>query len=223
MYRTGRGGETRGGKIDLQDIASRLERANDDSGRYMLEGSGPALLSGGLDPALFEADVKNITNGYEEELDHLLRSKGHQGMQPVSMTKMLETKKAEARKRPLSMAAAAAAKAARNAKALAADSQLQEEPSSSSLGSTQMGLSADTVKDGSQAVQFFATVDEEDEVMWRALPTPLRRMLADDGIVMLSALPREGPAACRVEVGKLLSLQPAACCGSDRIACNRSR
>ena len=116
----------------------------------MLEGPGPALLSGGLDPALFEADVKNITNGYEEELDHLLRSKGHEGMQQVSMTKMLETKKAEARKRPLSMAAAAAAKAARNAKALAADSQLQEEPSSSSLGSTQMGLSADTVKDGAR-------------------------------------------------------------------------
>ena len=82
------------------------------------------------------------------------------------MTKMLETKKVEARKRPLSMAAAAAAKAARNAKALAANSppQLQEEPSSSSLGTTQMGLSADNVKDGSQAVQFFATVDEEDEV-----------------------------------------------------------
>ena len=100
MYRTGRGGETRGGKIDLQDIASRLERANDDSGRYLLEGPGPALLCGGLVPALFEADVKNITNGYEEELDHLLRSKGHQGMQPVSMTKMLETKKGGGAKAP---------------------------------------------------------------------------------------------------------------------------
>ena len=128
----------------------------------------------------------------------------------ASMTKMLETKKAEAQKRPLSMAAAvAAAKAARNAKALAADSQLQEEPSSSSLGSTQMGLSADTVKDGSQTDQFLPLLTtRKDEVMWRVLPTPLRGMLADDGIVMLSALPREGPA-CRVEVEKLLSLQPA--------------
>ena len=54
------------------------------------------------------------------------------------------------------------AKREAKAKALAADSQLQEEPSSSSLGSTQMGLSADTVKDGSQTVQFFATVDDSE-------------------------------------------------------------
>jgi hypothetical protein len=177
MYRSGgRGGNS--GKIDLQDIASRLEKANDARGQYMLEAPGAALLSGGMDPVLFEADVKNITNGYEEELDHLLRCKGHPGMQYASMTKMLETKKVEARKRPLSMAAAAAAKAARNAKALAATSQLQEEPSSSSLGSTQMGLSADNVKDGSQAVQFFATVDEEDEVTPRSLPpVSTRRMM----------------------------------------------
>ena len=65
------------GRIDFEDIASRLEKANYAPGRLPTpEVPGGMLLSGGLDRSLFDVDVKTVTTGYEEELDFLLRHNG---------------------------------------------------------------------------------------------------------------------------------------------------
>jgi hypothetical protein len=135
--------------IDLRDVATRLEKANHVAGRIATpHGPGGALLSGGVDSTIFAVDVKNVTRPYEDELDVLLRLKGHQGMQHESNLSR------QGRIRP---------KRSDPAVATSSVKSKNSQDDSGAFQTTIGPLTADTVKDGSQAVQFFATADEQEE------------------------------------------------------------
>lgn len=150
------------GRIDFEDIASRLEKANYAPGRLPTpEVPGGMLLSGGLDRSLFDVDVKTVTTGYEEELDFLLRHNGHPGMKSPSMTEMMSRKEADRRRRTGHTSVVSQ----KSKGSLSLDGKvLGEDDAVGSGARMQMGITADQVKDGSQAVHFFATCDEDEEV-----------------------------------------------------------
>eukprot|EP00960_Hanusia_phi_P047196 758288-Hanusia_phi.AAC.1 len=124
--------------INMLAVAERLQTANRrDEGQ---------MLSNGVAPELFDLKgMKTMTKQYEEELDVLLRARGHPGMKVVDMNTLSEKRKSEKNTRTTLLR------------------QRSFEARGSEIHSVDTLHASASVKTGTQAVQFFATADESEE------------------------------------------------------------